>query len=77
MPTADDSSSQNFSLVGQHWLKAAIRAMALGVGLYVVPMGMISHPSLIAWWDYPLNAELSMAQMATGLAVLSLAFITP
>ena len=64
-------------MVGEHWLKVAISAMALGVGLYVVPLGIISHPSLIAWWDYPLSAAISMAQMVAGLAILSFALIAP
>ena len=64
-------------MVGEHWLKVAISAMALGVGLYVVPLGIISHPSLIAWWDYPLSAAISMTQMVAGLAILSFALIAP
>jgi TRAP transporter 4TM/12TM fusion protein len=64
-------------MVGEHWLKVAISAMALGVGLYVVPLGIISHPSLIAWWDYPLSAAISMVQMVAGLAILSFALIAP
>src|SRR6056300_1220682 len=64
-------------MVGEHWLKVAISAMALGVGLCVVPLGIISHPSLIAWWDYPLSAAISMAQMVAGLAILSFALIAP
>ena len=55
----------------------SISAMALGVGLYVVPLGIISHPSLIAWWDYPLSAAISMTQMVAGLAILSFVLIAP
>jgi TRAP transporter 4TM/12TM fusion protein len=64
-------------MVGEHWLKVAISAMALGVGLYVVPLGIISHPSLIAWWDHPFDALISMVQMTAGLAILSFALIAP
>jgi len=51
--------------------------MALGVGLYVVPLGIVSHPSLIAWWNYPLDAAISKAQMIAGLAILSFPLIAP
>ena len=55
----------------------SISAMALGVGLYVVPLGIVSHPSLIAWWNYPLDAAISKAQMIAGLAILSFPLIAP
>ena len=64
-------------MVGEHWLKVALSAMALGVGLYVVPLGIVTHPSLIAWWTAPLDAAVSMAQMVAGLALLSFALIAP
>jgi len=64
-------------MVGEQWLKAAISAMALGVGLYVVPLGNLSHPSLIPWRNYPLDAAISMAQMIARFAILSFPLIAP
>ena len=64
-------------MVGEHWWRVALSAMALGVGLYVVPLGIISHPSLIAWWDHPLQALAGMAQMLVGLGLLSHSLIAP
>jgi hypothetical protein len=31
----------------ENWLKVALKSMALGVGLYVIPLGMIANPQLI------------------------------
>ncbi len=64
-------------MVGEHWLRVALTAMALGAGLYVVPLGIIAHPSLIAWWDAPASALLALLQMGVGLTVLSHALLAP
>ncbi|MBM3606452.1 MAG: TRAP transporter permease DctM/Q, partial [Alphaproteobacteria bacterium] len=31
----------------ENWLRVALTAMALGVGLYLIPLGMIARPDLI------------------------------
>jgi TRAP-type uncharacterized transport system fused permease subunit len=64
-------------MVGEHWLRVALTAMALGAGLYVVPLGIIAHPSLIAWWDAPASALWALLQMGLGLTVLSHALLAP
>ena len=53
-------------MVGENWLKVAFSAMALGLGLYLVPLGMIANPALIALADTPVAALLA------ALAVLLL-----
>ena len=58
-------------MVGENWLRVALIAMALGVGLYMIPLGMVSNPSLIALAEDPWSAILSAAKIGTGLAALS------
>ena len=41
----------------ENWLRVAIIAMALGVGLYLIPLGMIARPDLIRLAEAP-GAEL-------------------
>ena len=64
-------------MVGEHWLRVALTAMALGVGLYVVPLGMVVHPALIDWWHHPWAGLLAFARMGLGLSILSYALIAP
>ncbi|MDQ7071576.1 MAG: TRAP transporter fused permease subunit [Rhodobacterales bacterium] len=58
-------------MVGENWLKVATTAMALGVGLYVIPLGMIANPDILRLTEAPLAALVAFARMAVGLAILS------
>ncbi|MCF6232924.1 MAG: TRAP transporter fused permease subunit [Rhodobacteraceae bacterium] len=58
-------------MIGENWLKVAISAMALGVGLYVIPLGMIANPDILRIADAPMAAFLAFLRMALGLAILS------
>ncbi|UOM35377.1 TRAP transporter fused permease subunit [Acuticoccus sp. I52.16.1] len=62
-------------MVGEDWLKVALTAMALGVGLYLIPLGMIANPELIALRTEPLLAVLTAIQIGIALALLSFALI--
>ncbi|MBX2855836.1 MAG: TRAP transporter large permease subunit, partial [Rhodobacteraceae bacterium] len=62
-------------MVGENWLRVAVSAMALGVGLYIIPLGMIANPDLIALKTTPGAALMAGAQMAIGLAAVSFALI--
>lgn len=62
-------------MVGEDWLKVALTAMALGVGLYVIPLGMIANPALIDLAQDPLAALLAMARLALGLGAISFGII--
>lgn len=62
-------------MINENWLKVALTAMALGVGLYIIPLGMIAAPELIALADQPIAALLAFAQLALGLAILSYGLI--
>ncbi len=53
-------------MVEENWLKVAWKAMALGIGLYMIPLAMISTPDLIELANNPWGALLAMIK--TGLA---------
>jgi len=62
-------------MIEEDWLKVAFTAMALGVGLYIIPLGMIANPGLISLAQAPSSALLAFAQMAAGLALVSYGLI--
>ncbi|MEM7488905.1 MAG: TRAP transporter fused permease subunit [Pseudomonadota bacterium] len=64
-------------MVGENLLRVAVAAMALGLGLYLIPLGMVAQPALIGMGAGPAEAALSFTLMATGLAALSRAVIAP
>jgi TRAP-type uncharacterized transport system fused permease subunit len=62
-------------MIGENWLKVAFTAMALGIGLYVIPLAMIANPSVIALSDAPTFALLAAAKIGLGLALVSFGVI--
>ncbi len=62
-------------MIDEDWLKVAFTAMALGVGLYIIPLGMIANPELIKLTDEPGAALLSFVQLAAGLGLISYGLI--
>ena len=52
---------------GENWLKVALTAMALGIGLYIIPLGMVANPDMLRLSDAPLAA----ARVALGVTLLS------
>lgn len=64
-------------MVEENWLKVAGSAMALGVGLYLIPLGMIANPDLIALETAWVPAVLAAAKMAVALAMVSFGIIAP
>lgn len=62
-------------MIGENWLKVAITAMALGVGLYVIPLGMIANPNVLRLTDDPAMALFAFARIATGLGLISYGLI--
>ncbi|MEM6986988.1 MAG: TRAP transporter fused permease subunit [Pseudomonadota bacterium] len=58
-------------MVGENWLRVALSAMALGIGLYVIPLGMIANPAVIALASQPGLALFAAVKIALGLAALS------
>jgi len=62
-------------MVGENWWQVALSAMALGVGLYVIPLAMIANPTLLTLATDPLWAVLATIKIGVGLALLSFALI--
>lgn len=62
-------------MIGENWLKVALTAMALGLGLYIIPLAMIANPNLIRLSSAPVLALVSFAVIGAGLACLSYALI--
>ncbi|MBB97433.1 MAG: TRAP transporter permease DctM/Q [Rhodobacteraceae bacterium] len=62
-------------MIGENWLKVALTAMALGVGLYIIPLGMVANPALIALGERPGAALLAGLRIALGLGLVSYALI--
>lgn len=58
-------------MVGENWLRVALYAMALGVGLYIIPLGMIANPDLIALPDRTGFALFAAVKVGLGLAAIS------
>lgn len=63
-------------MIGENWLKVALTAMALGVGLYLIPLGMIANPNIIRLAESPVPAILAMLRVAIGLALVSYGLIS-
>ena len=64
-------------MVEENWLKVALTAMALGMGLYFIPLGMIANPGLIRLGETPVIALFSAAKVLVALVALSFAVIAP
>ena len=64
-------------MVGEDWFKVALSAMALGVGLYLVPIAMVANPDLIAFGASPWVAMGAAAKSGVGLIAISYGIIAP
>ncbi|MCW2305950.1 TRAP transporter permease [Rhodobium gokarnense] len=64
-------------MVGEDWLKVAGRAMLLGVGLYLIPLGMIANPALIGFAAAPFMAILAAVKIGVALSAISFGIIAP
>lgn len=64
-------------MVNENWLKVALFAMALGIGLYLIPLGMIANPALIKLSSTPLTALLVTLKVGVALSAISYGVIAP
>ncbi|MEM7425228.1 MAG: TRAP transporter fused permease subunit [Pseudomonadota bacterium] len=64
-------------MVEENWLKVAGRAMMLGIGLYLIPLGMIANPDLIRLESATLGALWAALRVGLGLAAISFGLIAP
>ncbi len=58
-------------MVEENWLKVALTAMGLGVGLYLIPLAMVVSPDLIALRETPGPALFAFGKAAIGLGLVS------
>jgi TRAP transporter 4TM/12TM fusion protein len=58
-------------MVEENWLKVAGSAMALGIGLYIIPLVMVGNPSLIGLKETPTDALVVFLKTAIGLTAVS------
>ena len=58
-------------MVGENWLKVALKAMALGIGLYIIPLAMVANPDVIRLAFDPVGAVFDALKIALGLAGIS------
>ncbi|MFT5700157.1 MAG: TRAP transporter 4TM/12TM fusion protein [Desulforhopalus sp.] len=64
-------------MVGENWLKIAGSAMALGIGLYLIPLGMVANPALTQLFNTPLLALLVFVKLGVSLGAVSFGIIAP
>ncbi|HCX88476.1 MAG TPA: TRAP transporter permease DctM/Q [Gammaproteobacteria bacterium] len=64
-------------MVNENWLKVAVSAMALGIGLYLVPLGMVANPDLIALEHAPVRALIASVKIGLSLSAIAYGVIAP
>ena len=64
-------------MAGANWLKVAACAMALGAGLYLIPLGMVAHPGVTALLSDPWTAIVAAVQIGAALAAVSFGIVAP
>ena len=57
------------------WLPVALRAMRIGIGLFIVPLGFIANPSMLGALTDPWTAIAATVKVGIGLWFLSYGFI--
>ena len=63
-------------MVGENWLRVALTSMSLGIGLYLIPLGMAVHPELLTIGVTPLLSLLAFCKIAFALGLISYAVIS-
>ncbi len=64
-------------MVGENWLKVSMYAMALGLGLYIIPLALIANPGLIGLAENPGLAVIAFLKVGVGLTLISYGVIAP
>jgi len=62
-------------MVNENWVKVSITSMILGLGLYFIPLGMVSNPSLIKLGSTPGDALIAMFKISICLLMFSFSII--
>ena len=64
-------------MVEENWLKVAGSAMALGLGLYLIPLGMISTPGLLELGSHPWAAVTAAIKVGVATTLVAYGVIAP
>nr|WP_184431959.1 TRAP transporter fused permease subunit [Roseospira goensis] len=59
------------------WIPVSLRAMQLGIGLFIVPLGFVANPSLLALAQDPLMTLAAALKVGVGVWLISFAAIDP
>jgi TRAP transporter 4TM/12TM fusion protein len=59
------------------WIPVSLRAMQLGIGLFIVPLGFIANPSLLNLGTDTLLSLLAAVKVGAGVWLISFAAIDP
>ncbi|MHA7776433.1 TRAP transporter permease [Roseibium sp. M-1] len=62
-------------MIGENWLKVAMSAMALGLGLYIIPLAMVANPSVLELASSPVLAVAATLKIGIGLGLVSFGVI--
>ncbi|MEL7253610.1 MAG: TRAP transporter fused permease subunit [Pseudomonadota bacterium] len=62
-------------MIGENWLRVALTAMALGIGLYLIPLGMVAAPDVMALASDLPGAMIATLKIGAGLFVISTGLI--
>ena len=63
-------------MVNTSWVRVSGHAMALGMGLYIIPLVLVYNRALIEWVDQPLAAAVVFVKTGVALYLLSGAIIS-
>src|SRR5210317_220000 len=63
-------------MVGENWLRVALTSMSLGIGLYLIPLGMVVHPELLTIDTTPVLSLFAFCKIALALGFTSYAVIS-
>ncbi|MEQ8897511.1 MAG: TRAP transporter fused permease subunit [Roseovarius sp.] len=62
-------------MIGENWLKVALTAMTLGVGLYLIPLAIVASPQVTQMVETPVMAVVATVKIGAGLAAISFALV--
>ena len=62
-------------MIGENWLRVALTAMTLGVGLYLIPLGIVAAPQVTQMIETPVMAIVAALKIGAGLAAISFALV--
>jgi TRAP transporter 4TM/12TM fusion protein len=62
-------------IAGAPWLQVAFQAMRIGIGLFLIPLGFVANPALLALAADPVLAIAAALKLFVGIWLMSFALI--